>query len=130
MNWLILLSAVLVLILLYLHLTVGKKYYLKPLLQSEADQVAKKFASNNFHFYTAFILFSFVILSYMSMIKGYHREQKLLINFIATCFAYFGLMQFLSVSFSGIKNGLLKLFYWIIMILIAGFAWSGLYVIY
>ncbi len=110
------------------HLTVGVKLYLKPLLEVEMDEVAKKVMHTVFHYISVFMALSAMLL----LIVGFRGkdclyEPSMALSFVAYNYALFAIVQWIMVLRSGLKNGLFKMFQWVFWILISGLIFIHLY---
>lgn len=126
MNYFIFISALLALGAVIGHFTMGRKSYLKPVLDSGIDLVPKKVMQSVFHYVSVFLVLSALIL-----FAGSHHDCPLydyvhnMIKFIAIVYAFFGIVQIIIALTSGIPGGLFKLFQWVFWLLIAIFAILG-----
>ena len=126
MNYFIFVSALLSLGAVIGHFTMGRKSYLKPVLDSDIDLVPKKVMQSVFHYASVFMVLSTIIL-----FAGSHHSCPLydyvhnMVKFIAVVYAFFAIAQLLIASTSDIPGALFKLFQWIFWTLIAVFAILG-----
>lgn len=126
MNYFIFISAILSLAAVIGHFTMGRKNYLKPVLDSDIDIVPKKVMLSLFHYMSVFMVLSTIVL-----LAGSHELCPMydyvhnMIRFIAVVYAFFALSQFIIAVTSGIPSGAIKLFQWILWALIAAFAILG-----
>ena len=126
MNYFIFVSAIISLSAVVGHLTMGRKEYLKPVLDSEIDIVPKKVMQSLFHYMTVFMVLSTIIL-----FAGSHHSCPLydyvhnMIRFIGIVFAFFALTQIIISLSSGIPGGVFKLFQWVLWALISACAILG-----
>lgn len=126
MNYFIFVSALLSLGAVFGHFTMGRKSYLKPVLDSEIDLLPKKVILSIFHYVSVYMVLSTLIL-----FAGSHHACPLydyvhnMIKFIAIVYAFFGIVQIIIALNSGIPGGLFKLFQWVFWVLIALFAILG-----
>ena len=126
MNYFIFVSAILSLAATIGHLTMGRKEYLLPVLNSNIDIVPKKVMLSLFHYMTVFLILSAIIL-----LAGSHQSCPLydyvhhMIRFIGVVYAFFALTQLIIALTSGIPGGIFKLFQWVLWALIALFAVLG-----
>lgn len=126
MNYFILTAAILALMAVIGHLTIGRKEYLKPVLDSELDIIPKKIVQSLFHYMTVFMLFSTIILfAGSSQSCPLYDYVNNMIRFIAITYGLFALIQLIIVATSNISGGLLKLFQWIFWALISTFTILG-----
>ena len=126
MNYFIFISALIALVAIIGHFTMGRKEYLKPVLNSDADIVPKKVMQSVFHYMSVFM-----ILSTLVLFAGSHELCPMydyvhnMIRFIAIVYVFFALAQFMIAATSGIPGGILKMFQWLFWALIAAFAILG-----
>jgi len=126
MNYFIFISALITLVALIGHFTMGRKEYLRPVLRSEIDLVPKKVMQSVFHYMSVFLVLSAIIL-----FAGSHHSCPLydyvhnMVRFIAIVYAFFAVAQFTIGLTSGIPGGVFKLFQWVFWALIAVFAILG-----
>lgn len=103
------------------HLTIGKKQFLKPMLEAEFDPLAQKVMHSVFHYITVFLLLS----AYMLIMPGIQGVQcmfnpTLLFGFIGANYFFFAVFQ-IGIALHA-KISLLKMFQWVFWILISLFA--------
>jgi len=126
MNFFILISAILSLSAVIGHFTMGRKDYLKPVLDSDIDIVPKKVMHSLFHYMSVFMVLSTIILlsgsSHSCPLYDYVHNM---IRFIGIVYAFFALTQFIIAATSGISGGVFKLFQWILWALISACAILG-----
>lgn len=126
MNFFIFISALIALVAIIGHLSMGKKEYLKPVLDSDIDIVPKKVMQSLFHYMTVFMVLSTIIL-----LAGSHELCPMydyvhnMIRFIGIVYAFFALTQFIIALTSGIPGGVFKMFQWVFWALIAALAIIG-----
>lgn len=126
MNYFIFISALIAFVAVIGHLTMGRKDYLVPVLDSDIDIVPKKVMQSLFHYMTVFLVLSTIIL-----LAGSHHSCPMydyvhnMIRFIGIVYAFFAVSHFIIAATSGIQGGVLKLFQWLFWALIAAFAILG-----
>jgi len=126
MNYFIFISALITLVAIIGHFTMGRKEYLKPVLDSDADILPKKVMQSVFHYMSVFLVLSMIVL-----FAGSHELCPLydyvhnMIRFIAIVYAFFALIQFIIALTSGIPGGVFKIFQWVFWALIAAAAVIG-----
>ena len=126
MNYFIFISALISLVAFIGHCSMGRKEYLKPVLDSDIDIVPKKVMQTFFHYMSVFLVLSMIIL-----LAGSHELCPMydyvhnMIRFIGIVYAFFALTQFIIALTSGISGGIFKLFQWILWALIAVFVILG-----
>ena len=126
MNYFILISAILSLAAVIGHFTMGRKDYLKPVLDSDIDIVPKKVMHSLFHYMSVFMVLSTIILfAGSSPLCPLYDYVQNMIRLIAVAYAFFAIAQFIIASTSGISGGAFKLFQWVFWALIAAFAIIG-----
>ncbi len=107
------------------HFFVGSKSFLKPMLQASFDEVPKKVMHCVFHYVSAYLILSTIVLLAMGLGFNVKGDTTLLIRFIAIHYAAFAVTQIIIAVTSEIKGGILKLFQWIFFVIIAVAAWLG-----
>jgi hypothetical protein len=125
MNGLIITSAIFTLLTTLGHFAVGSKQFLKPMLDSKFDEVARKVMHCVFHYVSTFLILSTVALFMVGLGKIDSSSGSLLVQFIAFNFAIFAVWQMILALTSGITNSLFKMFQWVFFVLIAGFGFAG-----
>ena len=126
MNYLILISAIIALMAVIGHFTMGRKEYLKPVLESDLDIVPKKVVHSLFHYLSVFMLFSTIILfAGSSQLCPLYDYVHNMIRFIAIIYGLFALTQLIIALTSDIPGGVFKLFQWILWAFISTFAILG-----
>lgn len=126
MNYSIFVSALIALVAIIGHFSMGRKEYLLPVLNSDIDIVPKKVMQSLFHYMSVFMVLSTIIL-----FAGSHELCPMydyvhnMIRFIGIVYAFFAVAQFIIALSSGIPGGVFKMFQWVFWILIAAFAILG-----
>ena len=103
------------------HFTAGQKMYLKPLLESEIEEVPKKVLHCVFHYVSTFLILSTLAL----FVSGLMQIGRILSVFIALNYALFAVWQLGLIKQSGIERGPLKMFQWIFFVIIAVLGFLG-----
>jgi hypothetical protein len=126
MNYFILISAILSLAAVIGHFTMGRKDYLKPVLNSDIDIVPKKVMHSLFHYMSVFMVLSTIILfAGSSQSCPLYDYVHNMIRFIGIVYASFAVTQFIIAITSGISGGVFKLFQWVFWALISACAILG-----
>ena len=125
MNWMILISGLAAGFVNVGHFTVGSKDFLKPMLQADFDDVPKKVMHCVFHYISAYLVLSFIVLIALGLGFSFGTADALLVKFIAINYFFFAITQIVIAATSNIPNGVIKLFQWIFFIGVAIFAWIG-----
>lgn len=125
MNWMMLLSGLAAGIVNLGHFTVGRKEFLKPMLQADFDDVPKKVMHCVFHYISVYVILSFIVLITIGLGFSFGTSDVLLIKFIAVNYFLFAIIQIVIAAASNIPRGVIRLFQWIFFMLIAIFAWIG-----
>ena len=126
MNWLIFIAGVIAAMTVVGHFTVGRRDFLKPLLDAPLDDVPKKVMHCVFHYISAFLVLSTLALLAVGLGVKFKSSQNFLVDFIAIHYATFAVIQLVIALKSKIPKPALKLFQWIFFSLIAIFIWLGL----
>jgi hypothetical protein len=125
MNWMIFISGLAAGFVNLGHFTVGSKDFLKPMLQANFEDVPKKVMHCVFHYVSAYLVLSFIVLMAIGLGFSFGTEDKLLVRFIAINYFLFAITQIVIAAASNIPKGVIKLFQWIFFMGIAIFAWIG-----
>ncbi len=125
MNWMILISGLAAGFVNLGHFTVGRKDFLKPMLQADFDDVPKKVMHCVFHYISVYVVLSFVVLIVIGLGFSFGTADALLVKFIAINYFLFAITQIVIAATSNIPKGVIKLFQWILFMGIAIFAWIG-----
>ena len=107
------------------HFTVGSKDFLKPMLQAEFDDIPKKVMHCVFHYVSVYVVLSFIVLIAVGLGFSFGAADKLLVKFIAVNYFFFAITQIVIAATSNIPKGVIKLFQWILFMIIAILAWIG-----
>ena len=125
MNWLILISGIVALSATLGHFTMGRKSFLKPMLDATFDEVPKKVMLAVFHYVSVFQVLSAASLILIGFGFSFELNSTLLVWFIALNYSLFALTGIIIALTSGIQNGLFKMFQWVFWVIIAVLAWVG-----
>jgi len=126
MNYFIFISALIAFVAIIGHFTMGRKDYLKPVLDSDIDLVPKKVMQSLFHYMSVVLVLSTIIL-----LAGSHHSCPMydyvhnMVRFIGMLFGLFAVTQFIIAATSGVPRGVFKLFQWVFWLLISVFAIVG-----
>jgi len=126
MNYFIFISALISFVAVIGHFTMGRKEYLKPVLDSDIDIVPKTVMQTFFHYMSGFLVLSMIIL-----LAGSHELCPMyeyvhnMIRFIGIAYGFFALTSFIIALTSGVSGGVLKMFQWLFWALIAASAIIG-----
>lgn len=127
MNYLILTAGVLASLATIGHFAIGTKDFLKPVMNSNIDEIPKKVMQSLFHYMSVFMILSSVILLAISMGQSLIFENiSDIVKIIGCIYAGFAVVQFFIALTSSIKMGVLKLFQWVFWTLIAIFSLLGI----
>ena len=107
------------------HFTAGTKMYLRPLLQSDIEPVAKKVLHCVFHYVSTFLVLSTLALCMLGFMRVSGAAGRLLAVFIALNYMLFAVWQLVLIKQSGIERGVVKMFQWIFFVVIAVLAFLG-----
>jgi hypothetical protein len=125
MNWMIFISGLAAGFVNLGHFTVGRKEFLKPMLQANFDEVPKKVMHSVFHYVSVYVVLSFIVLIAIGLGFSFGAANTLLVKFIAINYFLFAITQIIIAATSNIQNGVIKLFQWIFFMVIAIFSWLG-----
>ena len=107
------------------HFTAGSKLYLKPLLDSDIEPIAKKVLHCVFHYVSVFLITSTAALSLSGLNLMPESSPQLLCRFIALNYLAFAVWQLILAGQSGIPKAPIKMFQWTFFIIVAVLAWFG-----
>jgi len=122
MNYLILASGVIAALATIGHFAVGTKEFLKPVLNSNIDEIPKKVMHSLFHYMSVYMTITSIIL--LTIGTGYNlvfENTADVVKLIGFSYAGFAIVQFVIAITSTIDKGVFKLFQWIFWVLIAIF---------
>ncbi len=126
MNTYVLIAGIISLMATVGHFAMGKKMYLKPVLDSNLDQVPKKVMHSLFHYMSVFMVLStFVLLARCGNKCMMYENVYDVVKFVGIVYGFFAITQFIIAATSGIKNGIFNMFQWIFWLLISVFALLG-----
>lgn len=126
MNYFVFVAGVLALLATLGHFAMGYKLYIKPVESSNVAIVPKKIVLCLFHYMSAFLLISTIVLFSASVGDSLLFDStRDVVRFIGIVYAGLAVAQ-LAVAFnSSIKRAHYKLFQWIFWLLIALFSLLG-----
>ncbi len=128
MNYFILTSGILASLATIGHFAVGTNDFLKPVLNSDIDEIPRKVMQSLFHYMSVFMALTSVILLAISMGENLIFEHtKDVVKMIGLSYAGFAIIQFIIALTSSINMGVFKLFQWVFWTLIAAFSLIGVY---
>lgn len=107
------------------HFTAGTKMYLKPLLASDIEPVAKKVLHCVFHYVSVFLVLSTAALLWIGLGMADAVAVDALARFIALNYIAFGIWQLVLAKLSGIPSAPVKMFQWVFFFVIAALALWG-----
>ena len=109
MNWMIIISGLVAGFVNVGHFTVGSKDFLKPMLQADFDDVPKKVMHCVFHYVSAYLVLSFIVLIAIGLGFSFGTADALLVKFIAVNYFFFAITQIVIAATSNIPKGVIKL---------------------
>ncbi len=128
MDYLILTSGILALLATIGHFMVGTKNFLKPVMNSDIDEIPKKVMQSIFHYMSVFLVLTSLFLLSISTGECRLFENTVdVVKLIGFIYAGFALVQLIIALTSKIKMGVFKLFQWIFWALIAIFTLLSVY---
>ena len=128
MNSLILASGIIASFATIGHFAIGNKDFLRPVMNSNIDEIPRKVMQSLFHYMSVFMTFTSVILLAISLGNNLMFENPLdVVKFIGFTYAGFATVQFVIALTSKTKMGIFKMFQWIFWTLISVFALLGVY---
>ncbi|MCG8700214.1 MAG: hypothetical protein MI922_19330 [Bacteroidales bacterium] len=110
------------------HFSVGTKMYLKPVINSNIDEIPKSVMNALFHYMSVFMIISTIVLGMLAFKSSFVFQSDSDAGFVVgLSYSGFTITQIIIALNSSVKRGLLKLFQWIFWILIALFSFLGCY---
>ncbi len=126
MNYQVLFAGILAAMATFGHFTAGRKLYLKPVMESDLDEIPKRIVLSLFHYMSAFQVMSSIVLLVGCGNKCMMYENvNDVVKFIGICYGLFAIVQFIIGATSPVKNGVLKMFQWMFWAFISTFALLG-----
>ena len=123
MNYLMLTSGVFALLATIGHFAIGTKDFLKPIMDSNVEEIPKKVMQSLFHYMSVFmILTSFILLAFSAGNNLMFDNPKDVVKIIGFTYAGFAIVQFFIALTSKIEKGVFKMFQWVFWTLIAVFS--------
>ena len=110
------------------HFAIGAKDFLKPVLNSDIDEIPRKVMQSLFHYMSVYMVLTSVILLGVSIGESLifeHTDD--VVKMIGLSYAGYAIIQFIIALTSSIKMGVIKLFQWVFWALIAAFSLMGVY---
>jgi len=129
MNYYLLASGILGAMAVAGHFTIGRKEYLKPVLESNIDEIPKTIMHGLFHYASVFMVLSTIVLlanAFNLNLENCMMDSVGTVMFIAITYIGFAFTQIIIALTSKVEKGVFKLFQWVFWILIAGFAIMGI----
>ena len=127
MNYYLLIAGILAVLATIGHFAVGTKDFLKPVLNSNIDEIPKKVMHSLFHYMSVFMIITSVILISFALGNSLVFEKTNdVVLIIAIVYSGFAVIQLIIALNSSIKMGVFKLFQWIFWTLIALFLYLSL----
>ncbi|MDY6881570.1 MAG: hypothetical protein V2J25_05210 [Desulfatiglans sp.] len=126
MNWHISIAGFIALFTTIGHFAIGNKQFLRPMLETSFDPVAKKTMHCVFHYVSAYLILSSVALLLIGFNVWPSNGTNTLILFIGVNYLVFAVWQIVLSTTSDIPRGVFKLFQWIFFVLIALFSFLGI----
>jgi hypothetical protein len=125
MNWFLVVSGLVALFVVAGHFSMGRKNYLLPMMNASFDDVAKKIMQSVFHYSSVNLVVMAVLLLLIGFGVTFTGGTRLLVQVIALHYSLFALVQLIIALSSKIDKSLMKMFQWLLFIIIAVFAWLG-----
>ena len=125
MNWSILISGLFAAFTTICHFAIGTKLYLQPMLSATFDTVARKVMHCVFHYVSAFLIISSLVLLGTGLGINLGGDAPLMVRVLALNYAAFAIVQLVLALTSEIEKPLIKMFQWTFFVLIAVFAFIG-----
>lgn len=125
MNWPVTIAGLLALGVVIGHFTMGRKLYLKPMLDADFDPVARRVMLSVFHYVSVFVILSCLTLLFTGTGLLRPPGSGWVVRFIAVNYLGFAIWQFVLAVTSGLPSPLTKMFQWIPFLAIDILAWLG-----
>jgi hypothetical protein len=125
MNVWLIVSGLFALFVVVGHFTIGRKSYLKPMLDASFDGVAKRVMQSVFHYNSVNLVLMTILLLSVGFGLDIQGGSAVLVKFAIIHFALFAIVQIILASTAKIEKAFMKMFQWLLFILIAVFAWLG-----
>lgn len=126
MNYFLLTAAIVSLLSVIGHFTMGIKLYMNPVMNSDLDNTPKYVMLSLFHYMSVTMSLSTIVL-FMPILKPEMMSiYSNIIFFIGIMYCGFALAQFLVAVFSPIKRGPFQMFQWVFWVLIGVFSLLGI----
>lgn len=126
MNILNLIAGILALMASIGHFTMGSKQFLRPILESDTDEVPKKVMHSLFHYMSVFMVFTSLVLIICAFgACNLFENCADVTKFIGITYLGMGIVQLIIAATSRIEKGIFKLFQWVFWILIGISALAG-----
>jgi hypothetical protein len=109
------------------HFVVGSPRYLRPVMDSDVDDVPRRIMQAVFHYVSVWLVLSSCVLLWQGVGQATGFCGNTLITFIAAHYAAFAFVQLITTALSGIPNAVFRLFQWIPFLLIALLSLLGVY---
>jgi hypothetical protein len=125
MNVWLIVSGLLALFVAVGHFTMGRKSYLKPMLDASFDGIAKRVMQSVFHYNSVNLVLMTILLLAVGFGLDIQGGATLLVKFVVIHFGLFAIVQIILAATAKIEKAFMKMFQWLLFILIAVFAWLG-----
>lgn len=116
MNYFLLVAGFLSAFFVLVHFILGSKWYLKPMLDSDLEEVPKATMQSLFHYVSAFLLLSAIILLLLGFGFSFDSDPRLLIFFIGDNFIFFACIEIYYSFRNKIEKPLITMFQWVMFI--------------
>jgi hypothetical protein len=103
----------------------GRKSYLKPMLDASFDGIAKRVMQSVFHYNSVNLVLMTILLLAVGFGLDIQGGATLLVKFVVIHFGLFAIVQIILAATAKIEKAFMKMFQWLLFILIAVFAWLG-----
>ena len=127
MNYYFIAAAILGFLTCIGHFTYGVKQYLNPMLAVSFDPVAKAVMHCVFHYVSAFLVLSTLVLAVCGLDLVSYMQGISLVLFVALNFALFSVWQIYFAFFSEINSPFKHLFQWTLFSSISALSLMGIY---
>ena len=114
MNYFTLIAGIIALMAVIGHFAMGTKMYLKPVMESDVDEIPKRVMQSLFHYMSVFMIITtfFLLWSSFGMCMLFEHTNEVSL-FIGIIYGGFAIAQFIIALVSPIKTGVFKMFQWV-----------------
>lgn len=120
MNYFTLAAGIVSLIAVFGHFTMGSKLYLKPVKNSDIDEIPIRVMESLFHYMSVFmIITTFCLLISAFNIDFLFNNINDVVLLIGILYGAYAIAQFIIALLSSVKMGVTKMFQWVFWLIIS-----------